>query len=164
MNKPVIRLIEPKDNQQVKQLVQETLAEFGLAGEGFAGVDDELNDMHAAYADDLSAYYVIEVEGQVLGVGGYAPLAGTQPGTTAELRKMYFRPELRGMGLGQKLIKLCINEAQAKGFCDMYLETVEAMKVAQILYRNNGFEYVPKALGDTGHSGCGVRMLRKLDA
>lgn len=163
MNKPVIRLIEPKDNSHVKQLVQETLAEFGLVGEGFAGVDEELNDMHAAYADELSAYYVITLEGQVMGVGGYAPLAGTEPGTIAELRKMYFRPALRGQGLGQKMIELCINGARAKGYNSIYLETVEAMKVAQVLYQNNGFEYVSCAMGNTGHTGCGVRMMKALD-
>ncbi len=164
MTEPLIRLIEPKDNQQVKRLVQETLAEFGIVGEGFAGVDPELEDMHAAYADELSAYYVIEVNGEVLGVGGYAPLAGTEPGTTAELRKMYFRPQLRGMGLGQKMIELCIQGARKAGFNEMYLETVEGMKAAQKLYVKNGFTYLDCAMGDTGHTGCGVRMLKELHA
>ncbi|MEZ5472537.1 MAG: GNAT family N-acetyltransferase [Marinicella sp.] len=161
-HEPIIRLIETRDNPHVKKLVQETLAEFGISGEGFAGVDPELDDMCVAYGDDLSAYYVIEVEGKILGAGGYAPLEGTVRGTTAELRKMYFRPELRGLGLGQKMIEKCIKEATRLGFENIYLETVPKMKAAQGLYLKNGFAYLTSPMGNTGHTGCGVRMLRPL--
>ncbi len=162
-NEIVIRLIKSSDNPKVKQLVQTTLAEFGLSGEGYAGVDPELNDMFNAYADDLSAYYVVELDGEINGVGGYAPLTGTQRGTIAELRKMYLLPALRGKKVGFKLIQLCLKEATDKGFSAMYLETVPAMKDAQALYYKNGFEYLDKRLGDTGHGNCEVCMLRSLN-
>lgn len=163
MAKPVIRLIEPKDNQAVKQLVLDTLAEFALFGEGFAGVDKELDDMCGAYADVLSAYYVVESEGEITGVGGYAPLLGTVPGTIVELRKMYLTPKLRGLGMGQRLIDLCVNESAIKGYKQMYLETVPAMQAAQSLYQKNGFKYTVQRMGDTGHSNCSVMMVRKLN-
>ena len=159
---PVIRLIKEKDNPVVKHLVQSTLAEFGLVGEGYAGVDAELDDMYQAYANEFSDYYVIELNHQVLGVGGYAPLAGTEPGTVAELRKMYFHVSLRGQGIGQKLIQSIIKAATAKGYQSMYLETVPAMKAAQKLYVKNGFVYLDGRLGNTGHNNCGVCMLRSL--
>lgn len=163
MNELVIRLIEPDDNSAVKALVHTTLAEFGLFGDGYAGVDPELNDMYAAYSDDLSAYYVVEFNGEICGVGGYAPLAGTERGTIAELRKMYLSPDLRGKGVGQQLIELCLSEAKAKAFSAIYLETVPAMKAAQALYFKNGFQYIEQKMGDTGHCNCGVCMLRKLN-
>ena len=162
MPTPSIRLIKPEDNKAVRELVLETLAEFGLFGEGFAGVDEELEDMYAAYADELSAYYVVEVDGKVAGVGGYAPLHGTRRGTTAELRKMYLTNALRGQGLGQKLIDLCIHEATQKKYSNMYLETVPEMKAAQALYLKNGFNYVER-MGETGHCNCSVTMVRKLN-
>ena len=158
-----IRLIEPKDNASVKTLVLETLAEFGLVGEGFAGVDAEMEDMYAAYNNDLSAYFVIELANKIEGVGGYAPLVGTEPGTVAELRKMYLSSKLRGQGSGQKLLLLCINQAKDKQYKSMYLETVPTMKAAQKLYLSQGFNYLSNRLGDTGHSGCHVCMLRKLN-
>ncbi len=163
MNKPEIRLIEAKDNSDVKDLVIETLAEFGLKGEGFAGVDEELADMFEAYSDALSAYYVVELGGEIKGVGGYAPLVGTEPGTIVELRKMYLRPELRGQGIGDKLIDLCIEGAQLKGYELMYLETVPAMKAAHHLYQKKGFSYIEQRMGDTGHDNCGVYMTRTLN-
>lgn len=161
-NKPLIRPIDPKDNAAVKALVLDTLAEFGLFGEGFAGVDAELNDMHGAYDNDLSAYYVVEMNGQVVGVGGYAPLLGTEPGTVAELRKMYLTPALRGQGVGRQLIERCLAETQALGYQTMYLETVPGMQAAQSLYQKHGFTRTEARMGDTGHSNCSVTMARSL--
>lgn len=163
MQKAQIRLIQAQDNLAVKTLVHDVLAEFGLSGAGFAGVDAELDDMNEAYSDQLSAYYVIELGGEIHGVGGYAPLLGTTPGSIAELRKMYLKPSLRGQGMGQKLIDLCIAGATAKGYDSMYLETVPAMKAAQALYKKNGFDYLDHRLGETGHSNCGVHMQRILN-
>ncbi len=158
-----IRQIEPADNEQVKKLVLTTLGEFGLFGEGYAGVDPELNDMYASYNNELSAYFVVEYKGEISGVAGYAPLAGTQIGSVAELRKMYLNPSLRGKQVGYQLIQKCINEAIKKGYCKMYLETVPEMKAAQALYVKNGFSYLKQRMGDTGHNNCGVCMVRKLN-
>lgn len=163
MNNHQIRLIQPGDNESVRNIVHDTLAEFGLHGEGFAGVDEELNDMHAAYNNDLSAYFVVESDGKLYGVGGFAPLEGTEPGTVAELRKMYLMPQLRGLGLGQKLIESCIIGAKKSGYHTMYLETVPDMKTAQALYLKNGFEYIDERMGDTGHSNCHVQMRKILE-
>ncbi len=157
-----IKRIEPQDNLSVRHIVHKTLAEFGLHGEGFAGVDEELNDMYTAYSQPLSAYYMIKRGSEVLGVGGFAPLEGTEPGTVAELRKMYLLPQLRGQGLGQKLIELCINGAKENGYHTLYLETVPAMEAAQALYLKNGFEYTEERMGDSGHSNCHVHMSKSL--
>ncbi|MCW8870376.1 MAG: GNAT family N-acetyltransferase, partial [Proteobacteria bacterium] len=83
----VIRLIQAKDNAKVKQLVHDVLSEHGLSGEGFAGVDPEMDDMYSAYQGPLAAYFVIELAGEILGVGGFAPLAGCDGEGIAELRK-----------------------------------------------------------------------------
>lgn len=162
MSEPLIRPITPQDNPAVKQLVLTTLAEFGLHGEGYAGVDAELDDMYASYNNPLSAYYVIELNQHIVGVGGYAPLLGTEPGTTAELRKMYLAPELRGQGMGEALIKLSLEGARNCGYEGMYLETVADMKAAQKLYLKHGFSYLEERMGDTGHSNCAVVMWRSL--
>ena len=153
-----IRLIEPRDNQAVKGLVLATLAEFGLFGEGFAGVDAELDDMFSSYDNELSAYYVVEKGCEILGAAGYAPLIGVEPGTVAELRKMYLSPTLRGFGIGKKLIEICIQAAKANKYRSMYLETVDEMQAAINLYQRNGFVFLENRLGDTGHSNCGVTM------
>ncbi|WP_154224616.1 GNAT family N-acetyltransferase [Marinicella rhabdoformis] len=153
-----IRTIEPQDNDAVKTLVLDVLAEHGLVGEGYAGVDPEMDDMYGNYQPENCNFFVVELDGQVCGAGGYAPLAGDAD--QAELRKMYFKSELRGLGLGHELIEKCITEAKSSGYKGMYLETTPAMKVAQALYQKHGFEFITERMGDTGHGGCGVFMYR----
>ena len=153
-----IRTIEPQDNAAVKTLVLDVLAEHGLVGEGYAGVDPEMDDMFGHYQDERCNFFVVEHKQRILGVGGYAPLAGDA--AKAELRKMYFKSELRGLGMGHKLIQTCIDEAQKNGYQGMYLETTPAMKVAQSLYQKHGFEFMTERMGATGHGGCGVFMYR----
>lgn len=153
-----IRPIQAKDNAAVKKLVVGVLAEHGIQGEGFAGVDPELDDMCAAYAGEDAAFYVIESAGAVLGVGGFATLAGTEGEGIAELRKMYFKPALRGQGWGNQLLTLILSEAKKAGYRKMYLETTPDMKAAQAMYAKHGFKHRSDRLGDTGHSGCGVFM------
>jgi putative acetyltransferase len=75
---------------------------------------------------------------------------------------MYFKSELRGLGVGTKLLNLCLEEAARAGFRYCYLETADKMKQAQRLYGKYGFKYLDKPLGNTGHSGCGTWMARKL--
>ncbi len=155
-----IRPIKPEDNAAVKNLVHDVLIEHGISGEGFAGVDPEMDNMYSAYQGPMAAYYVIEQAGKIMGAGGFAPLVGCEGEGIAELRKMYLRPELRGQGWGHRLLIKCIESARQSGFKQMYLETTPAMKAAQKLYLKHGFNYRDTRLGNTGHGGCEVLMSR----
>ena len=80
-------------------VIRRVMPEFGADGPGFAIHDPEVEHMHAAYAQPRSAYSVVELDGRVCGGGGVAALADAEA-DICELRKMYFLPELRGMGAG----------------------------------------------------------------
>ncbi len=75
---------------------------------------------------------------------------------------MYFRSELRGLGVGTELLKVCLDEARNAGFQHCYLETMDGMEQARRLYGQHGFKYLDERLGDTGHSSCGTWMAREL--
>ena len=75
---------------------------------------------------------------------------------------MYFLSEARGKGIGQAMLKLCINAAREFGYEKCYLETMPYMKAAQKLYQQEGFEYLDRPLGDTGHFSCPVHMIKVL--
>lgn len=60
-------------------------------------------------------------------------------GQTAELRKMYFRPEVRGRGLGRELLVDLIERAKAGGFDRVVLETASNLTAAIGLYQRFGF-------------------------
>jgi putative acetyltransferase len=75
---------------------------------------------------------------------------------------MYFLPEVRGLGLGQELLDLCLEGARGAGFRRMYLETLANMGQARALYERNRFVRLERPLGDTGHFGCNMFYARDL--
>jgi len=99
----------------VADIIRLVMTEFKAIGCGYSINDSEVNDMYTAYAPDRSAFYVVELDGQVLGCGGFGPLTGAEQ-DICELRKMYFKSELRGLGVGTKLLNLCLDEAAKAGF------------------------------------------------
>ena len=106
------------------------MTEFEAVGIGYSINDSEVDDMFAAYSPQGSAFYVVEVDNQVLGCGGYAPLTGGDR-ETCKLRKMYFLPELRGTGMGARMLTFCLQEARKDGFRSCYLETLHSMDKGQ---------------------------------
>jgi putative acetyltransferase len=156
-----VRPIERKDDPEVARLIRTVMPEFGACGPGFAIMDPEVDAMHAAYAGPGAAYWVVTRRGRVVGGGGYARLAGAAPGV-CELRKMYFSRELRGLGVGARLLAKCLEHAKQDGFELCYLETLEGMTRARKLYESFGFERLDRPLGATGHYGCDVWYSRPL--
>lgn len=156
-----IREIQKRDNPAVARIIRDVMTEFGAVGEGYSINDAEVDDMHAAYAGDRAVFFVVIRDRRVLGCGGVGPLAGADP-DTCELRKMYFLPELRGTGMGTRLLSLCLDEARRLGYRQCYLETIESMAHARKLYRAHGFEPLDKPMGATGHSSCNAWMARAL--
>lgn len=149
-----LRPIQPKDDAAVAGVIRTVMPEFGASGPGFAIHDPEVNGMSAAYARPGRAYFVVEdASGRVLGGAGIAPLDGGEPGV-CELRKMYFLREARGRGVGEKLLRHCLEFARAAGYQLCYLETLKGMDQAQKLYRKVGFEPLCGPMGSTGHFGC----------
>jgi putative acetyltransferase len=149
-----LRPIEPRDDAAVAAIIRQVMPEFGASGPGFAIHDPEVNGMSAAYARPGCAYWVVEDEaGRLLGGGGIAPLDGGEPGV-CELRKMYFLPEVRGRGVGERLLRQCLVFARETGYRKCYLETLAGMTQAQKLYQRLGFQPLCAPMGATGHFSC----------
>ena len=148
-----IRTIEPRDDAAMAQVIRRVMPEFGAVGDGFAINDLEVDWLSKAYSQPRCAYFAVEIEGVVMGGGGVAPLAGGDPGI-CELRKMYFLPELRGLGAGTAMMARCLDAARQIGFRQCYLETLSGMDAAMRLYERSGFRRISCAMGDTGHGGC----------
>lgn len=149
-----LRPIQPKDDAAVAGIIRTVMPEFGADGPGFAIHDPEVGGMSAAYTRPGRAYFVVEdAGGRVLGGAGIAPLDGGEPGV-CELRKMYFLPEARGRGVGEKMLRHCLEFARGAGYRLCYLETLKGMDQAQKLYRKLGFEPLCGPMGSTGHFGC----------
>lgn len=165
MNSFQIRPIKEEDNQQVALIIRKVMTEFKCVGEGYSINDPEVDKMYESYANEKSVFYVIENEKnkKVLGCGGIAPLINGNP-DTCELRKMYFLSELRGHGIGQRLLDVCIGAAIEMGFTKCYLETTSQMTAASKLYLKNGFEKLDHPMGNTGHDSCDLQYLKPLNS
>jgi putative acetyltransferase len=148
-----LRPIVPADDAAIASIIRTVMPEFGAQGPGFAINDPEVDWMSRAYAQPRAAYFVVELDGAVLGGGGIAPLAGGDE-TVCELRKMYFRPAARGLGLGEALLRRCLATARSFDYRTCYLETLGGMAAAVRLYEKLGFERLAAPMGATGHHGC----------
>jgi putative acetyltransferase len=155
-----LRPIVPGDAAALARVIRDTLAEYGAAKPGTAYYDaatDHLPELFAA--TPRSAYFVAERGGEVLGGGGIFPTENL-PVDTVELVKLYLLPAARGLGVGKALIQQCLEAARAAGYARVYLETTEELTQAIPLYERLGFSYLPEALGNSGHFGCQIWMIK----
>ncbi|CAM4005983.1 GNAT family N-acetyltransferase [Flavobacterium branchiophilum] len=156
-----LRAILPKDNPEVKAIVQQVLMEMGAPKVGTAYADPFLGSMYENYNKPRHAYFVIESNSQIIGCAGVGQLEGAIE-TVCELQKMYFLPQARGKGLGTQMMQLCLEKAKAFGYEKCYLETMPYMQDAQKLYLKSGFTYLDQPMGCTGHTSCPVWMIKAL--
>jgi len=150
---PFLRPITEADQPAMAAVIRAVMPEFGADGPGFALHDPEVDHLWQAYTVPGAAYFVLERDGAVLGGGGVAALEGGPEGT-CELRKMYFLPEARGLGLGERMLRHCLEAARGLGYRQCYLETLTGMDAAMRLYAKLGFRPICSSLGATGHHGC----------
>jgi putative acetyltransferase len=161
MNQATIRTILPSDNPFVARIVKDTLAEFGANHPNTVYYDPTTDTMFELFQKDRAAYYVAELNGEVIGGGGIYPTDGL-PDDTCELVKMYLLPRARGIGLGRTLIEKSLDFAKEAGYKKVYLETMPELKQALNVYAKFGFEYLKGPMGNSGHTGCSLWMIRSL--
>lgn len=59
--------------------------------------------------------------------------------STAQLRYFLIEPEMRGRGLGHKLVKLALAFCREKSYMHVFLETISSLKTARYIYKSHGF-------------------------
>jgi len=161
LNNFIIREIIAEDNPKIAKAIRSVLIEYGVPKVGTAYADTILDTLSEAYTNKNSIYFVIEKDGELFGGAGIKKLDNYE-GNVCELQKMYFKPEARGIGLGSKMMKICLQKAREFGFESCYLETLPYMEGARKLYRKTGFEDLDAPMGDTGHYSCNLWMLKNL--
>lgn len=158
----VIRPIQKEDNAIIASIIRAALEEFGANKPGTVYFDESTDSLFELFQKQQHcAYFIAEEDGLILGGAGYFHSDGLND-HTCELVKMYLSKSARGKGLGQKMINHCIQEAKKEGFDQMYLETMPELKKAIQVYELFGFDYLKGPMGNTGHDGCGVWMLKKI--
>lgn len=85
------------------------------------------------------AFFVLRYDGRPAGCGGIQ-LFGTEYG---ELKRMYVRPQFRGLGFGKLLLDHLTEYARSRGVGLLRLETGIHQYAAIALYEREGFRDVP---------------------
>ena len=85
------------------------------------------------------AFFVVREEGAPAGCGG-VQLFGAEYG---ELKRMYVRPQFRGLGLGKMILDRLVEHARRHGVRLLRLETGIYQEEAIGLYEAAGFQRIP---------------------
>ncbi|CUA85682.1 N-acetylglutamate synthase or related acetyltransferase, GNAT family [Chelatococcus sambhunathii] len=147
----VLRPVRDGDAQDLFGLLSLCFAEYPGC---FVDPHGDLPDLvHPArsFADKGGAYWVVEDPAGRVGacVGVDFPAAGT-----AELHRLYVRPDLRGSGLGRRLVDHVEAHAAALGAQRMMLWSDTRFTTAHRLYERLGYRRAGeiRALGDISNS------------
>jgi len=156
-----IREIRKEDNQKLAVIIRSVLKEFNANKPGTVYYDPTTDDLFSLFKTEKAAYFVAEENDKILGGGGIFPTPNLPEGC-CELVKLYLSSSARGKGLGKALIQHCFEAAKQLGYTTMYLETMPELSTAVGLYEQLGFEYLKGPLGNSGHFGCDIWMVKKL--
>jgi GNAT superfamily N-acetyltransferase len=99
----------------------------------FQQFESELKSLPGKYAPP-SGVLLLAINGQkTLGCGALRR-SGPIEKHTCEMKRLYVRPEARGLGLGKQIASQLIQEAVRLGYCSMVLDTLDKLKAAIYLY------------------------------
>lgn len=155
------RHLEKEDNKYIAELIRTVFREFKIDKQGTVFYDPTTDDLFDLFSIPGSEYWIAEVEGNIAGGCGIYPTDGLPEGC-AELVKLYLSSSYRGMGIGWSLMQRCILAAKEMGYCQLYLESLPELSKAISLYEKSGFRMLPEPLGNSGHFGCTIWMIKDL--
>ena len=101
----------------------------------FEGLEEQLADLPGIFGPPHGAFLLASVDGAP---AGCVACFGHGDGI-CEVKRMYVRPEFRGLKLGEKLTQSLIEWARAQGYRKMVLDTYYKLEAAQALYAKAGF-------------------------
>src|SRR4051794_29332668 len=84
-------------------------------------------------------FFVVYVDGEAAGCGGIKLFEGDY----GEIKRMYVRPQFRGLGLGKMILERLAEHAVANGITLLRLETGIHQQTAIRLYEDSGFHRIP---------------------
>ena len=120
----------PDDRATVEALFREYVA--SLAEDiSFQNVDEELGTLPGRYARPGGVVLIARDGEKAAGAVAYRRV---EPGV-CEMKRLYVRPAFRGRELANELIE----DARARGYRTMLLDTLASMVTARALYRDLGF-------------------------
>ena len=101
--------------------------------------DEELNHLDTKYGLPGGRLYLAYCDGRAAGCIGLKKLDSLN----CEMKRLYVRPEFRGMRIGGMLIQRIIDDAKEIGYKHMLLDTLPFLESAVHMYKKWGFYEIP---------------------
>ena len=121
---------------QVRELIIEYTQRLGR-DLSFQNIDEELdNPAHKYTAPEGELIVAVDDKGTAIGMVAYHRHSAER----CEMKRLYVKPDARGLHLGEALVKEIIFHARNAGYKEMVLDTIAPLKSAIGLYRKYGFE------------------------
>jgi putative acetyltransferase len=155
------RTIEEKDNREIAELIRTVFREFKIDKPGTVYFDPTTDDLYSLFQHPGSIYWIAEEAGKIIGGCGIYSTPGLPEGC-GELVKLYLSSGQRGKGIGRSLLEKSIESARTMGYNQLYLESLPELDKAIGLYEKAGFTFIPGPLGNSGHFGCNIWMVKNL--
>jgi len=156
-----IRPIEQKDNAAIALVIRAALAEFGANKPGTVYFDPTTDALFELFKTPGSIYFIATLQDKVVGGCGIFPTKNL-PAGTCELVKLYLQATARGNGLGRQLMEKSMQWAKEYGYHQIYLESMPELAKAVSIYEKIGFARMEGPLGNSGHDGCDIWMIKQL--
>lgn len=160
--KVTIRPIQKEDNKILAETIRSCFFDFEVKNKnGTVFTDPTTDDLFALFQTPKSVLWVAETNGEIVGCCGIFPTENL-PEDCTELVKFYIGNKGRGKGIGKFLLEKTVDSAKELGYKQIYLESIPEFSTAVSIYEKQGFEYLDAPLGNTGHDGCNLWMLKKI--
>lgn len=124
----------PGDIERIRQLFHEYAASLGF-DLSFQDFDEELSLLPGEYASPSGRLLLAWDDKEAAGCVALRQFSGS----TCEMKRLFVRPEFRGLGYGRRLAEEAIRHARQIGYRRMVLDTISSMEAAIGLYRSLGF-------------------------
>jgi putative acetyltransferase len=130
----IAEALEAADVAACRELFEEYQASLGVSL-CFQDFERELAALPGSYSRPRGRLLLARVVGEPAGCVALRPLDSD----VAEMKRLFVRPDYRGMALGRTLAECVIDEARSLGYRALVLDTLPQMHVAQKLYLELGF-------------------------
>ena len=155
------RIIEPKDNLIIANIIRDNLKANKLDMPGTVYFDENLNNLSDFYLASPQRAYFIALDDNDNIIGGIGLAEFEFMDDTAELQKLYLTDAAKGQGLSYELIELVEETSLNKGYKRIYLETHTNLKAAIHLYEKCGYKLIEKPK-EVVHSSMNRFYLKEL--
>lgn len=126
-----------KDLEIVRTLLVEYVDSLGF-DLVFQNFEEELRNLPGEYAAPEGCLLLAKYQDQPAGCVALRKLSDG----ICEGKRLYVKPEFRGLKIGRKLVEAIIAEARKIGYTRMRGDTLASMKAAQALYASLGFKQI----------------------